>query len=546
MLILVWTPPPEKKARVCAAGSELHGPGACRAIVCGLPFVGVSQVWQYILDWLAQGRSPVSVTWRPRVQASFAADAPLPHRAETTALDRAVEWYRAAGLLPGPAYAAALHSAAGACPALAPTAAPPGDGQLGVLEGYTSDVRPGGAQPPSCSLRADCIAETGMAFAVRHAVLGRPADARTATNLLNYMWQHGDYQKPWTPKDAGAPGSTFGLLRWMQHGDPRETIWRDDSARVMLASIAASALLDSPVWQSSLVVAVLAQLRLTGRNGFGPTAGHFTEFQRNGWRSYYDRDWSGHSGVYSPHFQCYIWAVFLWAYHVSSFPPLLDRAERALRAMMDGYPGKWQPTSNGITMQRARMLLPLAWLVRVRDTPQHRQWLLQVISGLLSRQVPCGALQEEIWADGWGKRTRVPNNTDYGTFEAPLNQVSRLPFVDSGHCCTAACCSRRTVCGVRCARCVHCWCTEDHIIIVRPHHREGGRAWSLYTTPPPPLPRGGLKNRGPGGVTGRMWGFAFSLRLAPLCSLLHFQKTLHAQRNGVTHPHQQPPLPLEF
>ena len=46
---------------------------------------------------------------------------------------------------------------------------------------------------------------------------------------------------------------------------------------------------------------------------------------------------------------------------------------------------KWQATSNGITMQRARMLLPLAWLVRVDDTPLHRQWLGEVAAGLIAR-----------------------------------------------------------------------------------------------------------------------------------------------------------------
>jgi hypothetical protein len=98
--------------------------------------------------------------------------------------------------------------------------------------------------------------------------------------------------------------------------------------------------------------------------------------------------------------------------------------------MMLHYPSRWQPTSNGITMQRARMLLPLAWLVRVNDTAQHRAWLSTVADGLLARQRPCGAIQEEVSAAGWGGTTRVPNNQDYGTFEAPLNQANTDPVSD--------------------------------------------------------------------------------------------------------------------
>ena len=46
--------------------------------------------------------------------------------------------------------------------------------------------------------------------------------------------------------------------------------------------------------------------------------------------------------------------------------------------MMNNYPTKWVPTSNGIGMQRARILLPLAFLVRANDTKLHRQWLQTV------------------------------------------------------------------------------------------------------------------------------------------------------------------------
>ena len=67
--------------------------------------------------------------------------------------------------------------------------------------------------------------------------------------------------------------------------------------------------------------------------------------------------------------------------------------------MMAAYPG-WSPIANGVQLQKARMLLPLAWLVRVQDTPRHREWLSRIADDLLRSQQPCGAIRvvEVIWA----------------------------------------------------------------------------------------------------------------------------------------------------
>ena len=37
---------------------------------------------------------------------------------------------------------------------------------------------------------------------------------------------------------------------------------------------------------------------------------------------------------YSPHYESYMWAVFLWAYSQSGYEPLLQRAQAALTDMM--------------------------------------------------------------------------------------------------------------------------------------------------------------------------------------------------------------------
>jgi hypothetical protein len=65
------------------------------------------------------------------------------------------------------------------------------------------------------------------------------------------------------------------------------------------------------------------------------------------------------------------------------------------------------------------MILPLAWLVRVDDTEEHRKWLDIIVSKVLENQDSCGAIREELGA-GDGMFGRTKSNKDYGLYEAPL------------------------------------------------------------------------------------------------------------------------------
>jgi hypothetical protein len=87
---------------------------------------------------------------------------------------------------------------------------------------------------------------------------------------------------------------------------------------------------------------------------------------------------------------------------------------------MEAYPDKWRW---GDSMERARILLPLAWLVRVDDTPEHRAWLRRIADDLITTQDKCGALQERVIAAGSGEHYfAMRSNEAYGTGETPLVQ----------------------------------------------------------------------------------------------------------------------------
>jgi len=131
----------------------------------------------------------------------------------------------------------------------------------------------------------------------------------------------------------------------------------------------------------------------------------------------------------APHFEAYLWACFLWAYEHTGDELLYERSIKAIRKTMAHYPDGWRWT-NGLAQEKARMLLPLAWLVRVKDTPEHRQWLFKVGQDLIALQQECGAIQEELGKPGMGMFPPPGSNESYGGHEASLIQKNGDPVCD--------------------------------------------------------------------------------------------------------------------
>lgn len=81
-----------------------------------------------------------------------------------------------------------------------------------------------------------------------------------------------------------------------------------------------------------------------------------------------------------------------------------------------------------------RALLPLAWLVRVHDTPEHRRWLRRVAGDLVALEDRCGAIREIIGGSGQG----TTSNAEYGTCETSLIQANGDPVCDMLYTCNFA------------------------------------------------------------------------------------------------------------
>jgi hypothetical protein len=121
----------------------------------------------------------------------------------------------------------------------------------------------------------------------------------------------------------------------------------------------------------------------------------------------------------APHFEAYLWACFLWAFDKTKDSLFLEKTEKAIDITMKGYPDQWSWT-NGLAQEKARMILPLAWLVRVHDTPEHREYLNRMVGDLLKLQDSSGAIREELGDLKMGRFPPPQSNEAYGTNEASL------------------------------------------------------------------------------------------------------------------------------
>ena len=130
--------------------------------------------------------------------------------------------------------------------------------------------------------------------------------------------------------------------------------------------MAASSLLNEHRWDKAMMQCLLADLRTTGKLGSGGERLDVGPLTQNGWRYYFEQ-----SPIdCSPHFESYLRACYLWAWHATGYELFHQRAETGIRMMMEAYPNHWRLVT-GLQEDRAHMLPPLAWLVRLDDTPQH-------------------------------------------------------------------------------------------------------------------------------------------------------------------------------
>lgn len=383
-------------------------------------------IWSRVLGYLAGEAGGPGLSWMATVRPSYDATEELPPDAEMEALRRGARWFERSRLLVSrealPLLAPAMSRGEEEVPNL-PRSVPVGDGSLGMLEGFSAHIRPDGSQPTRCVIRNDCLGESAMGLALAAAVTGEERDSAVARNLLDYMCFDSLIQQG-IRADRQHPA--YGLMSWGVTSFAWErATYGDDNARALLGMLAASVALGDTRWDASILRCLLADLRTTGPLGFRGDRIDMPDLEANGWGVYHDREIVNPS----PHYEGYLWAAYLLAYRLTGHEEFLEKPRRALTYLMERYP-EGVGTVYGTTLEYARLLLPLAWLVRIDDTPVHREWLHRVARDLLAEQDEFGTIREHIGFPGRERRYAVDSNEAFGTAETLVLQENGDPASD--------------------------------------------------------------------------------------------------------------------
>lgn len=373
------------------------------------------KVWKSVLAWVSNDEIGI-LDWNETVVPSYGRDERLSDDAMRMAAVRGVEWFYKGNFLIHPSWkqVASEHEGGGINP-WGPSmdlSLPDGDGRLGILEGHASRVGWDGSQEYRYWIRCDCQAESSFAFGMHSVLEDDDKSRKVAANLMDYIYFISDMRKG-ERNDPESP--SYGLLGWANTHP--FIYYGDDNARSLLGGIGTAALLNEERWDKYMLEAILANFRTTGRNGFRTGCLVDADIQKKGWQKF----WNGTVVNPHPHFESWIWSTYLWLFDKTGYAPLLERTRKSIEITMEAYPDHWRWT-NGLQQERARMVLPLAWLVRVDDTPGHRKWLRQIVDDVLKNQESCGAIREELGKADAGLFGACGSNASYGTNEAPIIQ----------------------------------------------------------------------------------------------------------------------------
>jgi hypothetical protein len=386
------------------------------------PQNAIQALWSFILKWTAGDKtSTFKLEWTPDVRPSYAREEKLPENAARLAVERGIDWHSKAKMLINEqgweeykqVWKLNDSDMFTTVPVVDNAAPQPksqvGDGCFGVLEGIASQVYPDGSQPTRWMLRSDSNGESSLAFALRWKMDGDTKSKMIAGNLLDWVYfRSGLFQKD-------SCKANYGLLFWAPGN--ATALYQDNDIKAILGLIGTSAVLNTDRWNKVLIKNILGNFRTTGVNGFRGRRLENPDLLLEGWQSY----WYKNTIYLQPHYEAWTWASYLWLYDKTGWEPLLEKTRKGIKMMMNAYPDNWRWT-NGIQQERGRMLLPLAWLIRVDDQPEYRAWLKQIADDIEQCQDESGAIREELGALDHGDYSPPGSNAAYGSNEASLIQ----------------------------------------------------------------------------------------------------------------------------
>lgn len=377
-----------------------------------VPEARIKSLVEYIIGWVTDEKVEFK-KWNSLIYPAYQKNERLASDARRQSIAKGVEWYYNGNFIVDKSWKenwSDLYIGDGTMPTgpQVPADFVDGDGNQGVLEGHMSTINWDGSQLYRYWMRADVQGESSYAFASASDLLGNPEYAAVADKLLDYGFR--EYRDA-SRNDPKSP--SYGLLGWaITH---KGNYYGDDNARFILGALGSAAFLNNHKYDREIAEAVVGNFRTSGAYGFRGCILYESEIQENGWKYFYNRELSNPH----PHFEAWLWACYLWLYDQTAWAPLFERTKEGILRTIESYPDGWYWT-NGIQQERARMILPLAWLYRVEPTKENRENLDFMLAELLKNQVTCGGIREELGDPSKSSFGKTPSNELYGVTEAPL------------------------------------------------------------------------------------------------------------------------------
>ena len=322
------------------------------------------------------------------------------------------------------------------------------EGAMCLIEGTNGVVFPNGSQQMLAGDRSDCNAEGAMAAAFRAVLEAQPGGDRNKSvhfaniskKLLDYIFVlsgshiNSSYVSWGHMKEQASVGAADPFKPGPRVPQPiASDFYSDDNARDNMGGIAAVNLLhgahllaNTSVYDAKLVTLGLALLRTTGTDGFRPQNINGRALESGGWEQFFNNPHRSKGD--NPHFIAQLWANFFWLHNVTGIELFKTQALKGLALYMSDWPAIFATES--LTEELSRLLLPLAWRVRVEDSPRHRDELRNCWLALKKRWnqsvgVPTCEMSQ------WGQMCPpCANNACYGNGERSVCQASGDPASD--------------------------------------------------------------------------------------------------------------------
>ena len=340
-------------------------------------------IWEKIFAFL--GLDTILPDWESVVADSYTKEACLPADAREEAFRRNLKWF-------------SNHMLARNCNALL------------IREGFSAEISSDGSQLCRTTARGDCTGEGSLIFACGWDDRQDPKCKEVWHDTLDVLF-HSPLLCAVDPADP-----CYGCLKFYENVPG---YYGDDNCRAAMGAMLGAELTGETCFDVEIMRCLYSILRTTGTLGFRPSRldvpKHFKEGKT--WMDYHEAP----TEHYRPHSQGWMFAGFLAAWYWTGYDEFRTKAELGIRNLMAKFPDEiiW---TNGISQEYARMLLPLAMLVRISDTPENRAMLEKVwehFSPLLEEN---GAVRELVGLRERGMYPAPDSNEKYGTTEAPLIQ----------------------------------------------------------------------------------------------------------------------------